>query len=320
MTAGRPMILYNIGHPWVRSVAREHVPDAFDLRFIDEAVPGAIEALLPEADFLVTGRVPPEWIPLLKRCRLVQKFGVGLDTVDVDGLRRAGIPLATSPTLTPEGVAEHTLTLILVLWKLLIPIHLSVREGGFDMFGRREDIHVVNGKTVGIVGLGRIGRRVAHLAHAFGTEILYADPIPAPPELERQLGARRTSFDEVIERSDVVTAHTPLTEETRQMFGAAEFARMKRGALFINTCRGGTYVLDDLYSALDSGHLGGAGLDVFDPEPPPVDHPLRRLPNVVLTPHNASGTVERHHAIARGQFVNCQRVLDGEVPLHLVEG
>ena len=314
----RPLIVYNLGHPWVRSVALEHAPAEFELRFPDDSGPGGIESLLPEADFLVSGRVPPEWVPLLKRCRLVQKYGVGLDTVDVEGLRSAGIPLATSPTLTPEGVAEHTLTLILALWKLLIPIHLSVRDGGFDMFGRRQDIHLLHGKTVGIVGLGRIGRKVARLVHAFEVDTLYYDLFRAPPELERELGARAVSFDEVVTRSDVVTVHTPLTAETRSLFGAPEFARMKPGALFINTCRGDTYDLDALYQALASGHLGGAGLDVFNPEPPPPDHPLLKLPNVVLTPHNASGTVERHHAIAREHFINCQRVLDGEEPLHLV--
>lgn len=317
MMAKRPLIVYNLDHPWVRSVALEHVPEEFELRFPDDD--GPIESLLPKADFLVSGGVLPEWVPLLKHCRLVQKFGVGLDTVDVEGLRRAGIPLATSPTLTPEGVAEHTLLLILALWRQLIPIHLGVREGGFDMFGCREDIHLLHGKRVGIVGLGRIGRKVARLLHAFEVDTLYSDPLRPPPELEQELGLQAVSFDEIITRSDVVTVHTPLTAETRQLFGAVEFARMKPGALFINTCRGDTYDLDALYRALASGHLGGAGLDVFHPEPPPPAHPLLRLPNVVLTPHNASGTVERHHAIAREHFINCQRVLAGKVPLHLVE-
>jgi D-3-phosphoglycerate dehydrogenase len=142
--------------------------------------------------------------------------------------------------------------------------------------------------------------------------------IRAPVDLETKLSLKPVSFDEAISQADIVTVHVPLTPLTRGMFGLAEFARMKPGAMYVNTSRGGTYDLDALYGALESGHLRGAGLDVFDPEPPPGEHPLLQLPNVICTPHMASGTVDRHRAIAQGQFANFRRILRGELPHDLV--
>src|SRR5205814_9459440 len=125
-------------------------------------------------------------------------------------------------------------------------------------------------------------------------------------------------FDALLTQADVVTVHVPITPETRGLFGAKEFARMKAGALFINTSRGDTYDMDALYRALSAGELGGAGLDVFNPEPPPADHPIRKLPNVICTPHMATGTVEAHLQKVQAQFDNFRRVLHGELPHNLV--
>jgi phosphoglycerate dehydrogenase-like enzyme len=132
------------------------------------------------------------------------------------------------------------------------------------------------------------------------------------------LGISFVTLDELLSQADIVSVHTPLTSETEGLFGAEEFARMKPGALFINTSRGGTYDMDALYDSLQSGHLGGAGLDVFNPEPPPPDHPITQLPNVICTPHMATGTVEAHQMKAQSQFNNFQRVLRGETPHNLI--
>src|SRR5262249_7560349 len=140
----------------------------------------------------------------------------------------------------------------------------------------------------------------------------------APADVEDALGGRYVSFGELLAAADVVSVHTPLTPETRGLFGAAEFARMKPGAPFVNPAPGGTHDMDALAAGLQSGHLGGAGLDVFNPQPPPADHPIRRLPNVVLTPHMATGTVEAHLEKARAQFANFQRVGRGEPPVNVV--
>jgi phosphoglycerate dehydrogenase-like enzyme len=315
----RAVALFNFADPWMREVIAEVAPPGFDVRFIDNpADAGRLHGLLPEADFLVTLELPAAWVPWLRRCRLVQHQGVGYDAIDVAALAAAGIPLGVTPEGTTVGVAEHTILLILALYKRLPEVHASLRRGEFDRLAWRPHCHFFAGKTLGVVGFGRIGQRVARLARAFDAPVIYSDVRPAPAAVEAELGARRRPFDDLLAEADVVTVHTPLTPETRGLFGAGEFARMRPGALFVNTARGGTYDMGALDEALRSGHLGGAGLDVFNPQPPPKDHPILRLPNVVLTPHMATGTVEAHREKARAQFANFERVLHGETPRNLV--
>lgn len=311
----KPLVIYTTCHPWVQAVVQEVAPADFAVHFLDLNDPVAAAEWLPRADFLVCLRLSPIQASLLKRCQLVMHNGVGYDAIDQRTLHEMGVPLAVTPAMTAETVAEHTLMMMLALSKQLIPAHISVQKGGFDLFGWRERSHTLFGKTVGIVGLGRIGKRVAHLAHAFGCQVIYNDLVAAAAELEQRLYLTRVSFEEILTTADVLTVHVPLTPLTKKMFGAAEFAQMKPDALYINASRGGTYDLDALYKSLVDGHLRGAGLDVFEPEPPPVQHPILQLPHVVCTPHIASGTVERQYAINRAQFANCQRVLAGQRPL-----
>jgi phosphoglycerate dehydrogenase-like enzyme len=317
MMPRHPVALFNTASRWMQGVIRDTAPPPFDVRFLeDPADDDQVRRLLPEADFLVTVKLPGAWVPRLSRCRLVQLQGVGSDGVDADGLARAGIPVALTPDGTVVGVAEHTLLLILAVYKRLTAVHDAVRRGEFDPVGWRPQCHFFRGKTLGLVGFGRIGRRVAHLANAFEAEVVYTDVARAAPGVEAELRARYLPLDRLLAEADVVSVHTPLTPETRGLFGAAAFARMKPGAVFVNTGRGETYSMDALHAALASGHLGGAGLDVFDPEPPPPDHPLLHLPNVVCTPHMATGTVEAHREKAAAQFENFRRVLRGEPPAH----
>jgi phosphoglycerate dehydrogenase-like enzyme len=312
--------LFNFSNRWMREMVLQAAPPVFDVQFLDPGADGdKLRHALGQADFLVTIESPADWVRSLARCRLVQLQGVGYDAVDCAALREARIPLAMTPEGTVVGVAEHTIMFILALYKRLIEVHASVRRGEFDKVGWRSGCHFLQGKTVGIVGFGRIGRRVAHLARAFQATVVYSDVQRAAPEIERELAAAYLPLDELLEQADVVSVHTPLTAHTRLMFREREFVRMKRGALFINTSRGETYDMDALCHALRSGRLGGAGLDVFNPQPPPQDHPLLQLPNVICTPHMATGTVEAHLEKARAQFENFARVLRGEAPLNLVQ-
>jgi phosphoglycerate dehydrogenase-like enzyme len=305
-----PVAVFNTQDPWMRQVIREVAPPGFDVRFVDDPA-GDPRDLLAAADFLVTVKLPTAWVPHLRRCRLVQLQGVGFDGVDRAGLDRAEVPFALTPEGTVTGVAEHTVMLILALYKRLTVVHDSVRRGEFDPTGWRSKCHTFRGKTLGVVGFGRIGRRVAHLANAFEATTVYHDVAPVDGD-----EGRYRPFDFLLAEADVVSVHTPLTADTRGRFGRREFARMKRGALFVNTSRGETYDRQALYESLEAGHLGGAGLDVFDPEPPD-DHPIVRLPNVICTPHMAAGTVESHQEKAAAQFANFQRVLRGEPPRNL---
>jgi phosphoglycerate dehydrogenase-like enzyme len=268
------------------------------------------------ADLLVTVKLPAAWVPYLRRCKLVQLQGVGFDGIDRAGLAQAGIPVALTPEGTVIGVAEHSILLMLAVYKRLTAVHAAVLRGEFDPVAWRPQCHFLQGKTVGIVGFGRIGRRVAHLVNAFEAEVIYFDVAPIPPEVAARLGATPVSLEQLLAQADVVSVHCPLTPQTRGLFGAKEFARMKKGAIFVNTGRGETYDMMALHEALVSGHLSGAGLDVFNPEPPPADHPLLHLPNVICTPHMATGTVEAHREKALAQFANLSRVLAGLPPLN----
>lgn len=309
--------VYALSHPWVdgviHEVAAQLAPDV-DVVCYDPADTAAAATHLPRADFVVCLKLSTEQVALLGRCRLVHHNGVGYDGIDRAALHARGIPLAITPALTAETVAEHTLMLILALNKQLVQVHASMQRGEFNLFGWRAESHTLFGKTVGIVGLGRIGRRVAELAHAFGCRVIYNDLVAAPAELATRLNLTRLSLEGVVAEADVLTVHVPLTELTRGMFGAAEFARMQPSALYINASRGATYDLDALYAALAAGNLRGAGLDVYQPEPPPANHPILQLPNVICTPHIASGTVERQYAIVTAQMENFLRVLRGEAP------
>ncbi len=272
--------------------------------------------LLPQADFLIALKLPNEYVPWLAPCRLVQTFGVGYDGIDRAGLAVRDIPLATTPEWAAIGVAEHTL--MLAVCRQVGPSSAQLRSGGFDKFGWRADARFVYGKTLGIVGFGRIGRRVGHLANAFDVRIIYNDLVRAPIDMESRTGASAVTLDELVAQADIVTVHVPLTDKTKGMFDADRFRAMKTGALFINTSRGPTYSIDALNDTLQSGHLAGAGLDVYAPEPPPPGHPLLQLSNVVCTPHMASGATEAQEEKTRAQFANIARVLRDKAPLNVV--
>ena len=318
MTARRPLAVFILSHPWLQDMVVKAAPSDFDVQFLDGADDEAMRSILPQADFLMATQLSAKWVPFLMRCKLVQHQGVGYDGIDAGALAAAEIPLAVTPEGTTIGVAEHTILLILALSKQLVLVHESLRRGEYDQIGWRANSHFFFGKTLGIIGFGRIGRRVAHLAGSFDVRLLYYDAVRAAPAVEQAEGVQYLPFDELLPQADIVTVHVPSAPDTRGLFGAKEFARMKAGALFINTSRGDTYDMDALYQALSTGELGGAGLDVFNPEPPPPDHPIRRLPNVICTPHMATGTVEAHLQKAQAQFDNFRRVLHGETPHNLV--
>ena len=314
MTDTKPLVVWTTCHPWIQEVVAEVQPDEFDVEFLDLNDADAVAATLPRVDALICLSLTTEQCRMLDRCKLVMHNGVGYDAIDIETLTEMGIPVAVTPVMTPEGVAEHALMLILALSKQLPAVQQSMKSGEWNMLGWREGSHNLSYKTLGIIGVGRIGKRIAHLAHAFGCRILYTDIVEAPEELAQAYGLERVERDVLIAQADIITLHVPLTDQTRGMFGAEEFASMKPGAIFINTSRGPTYDLEALVDSVESGHLFGAGVDVFDPEPPPGDHRVFSVMNIITTPHISSGTVERQYAINRAQFANAQRVFAGREP------
>lgn len=246
----------------------------------------------------------------------VQSTGAGFDVIDLAACTRAGIAVCNQAGSNKEAVAEHTLGLMLSLSKRIAVSDKGLRRvEGVDRYGQiGNDIH---GKTIGLIGIGHIGRRVAEICRTlFGMEVLACDPYLTEAQITAR-GARKTSLDDLLATSDFVSVHCPRNDETFGMFGRDAFGRMKRGAYFICTARGGIVVEDELAQAIGDGVIAGAGVDVFLKEPPPSDHPLLRFDNVIATPHIAGMTHEALHNMAASAARQWIALMHGEVPPHL---
>ncbi|MEP7359005.1 MAG: 2-hydroxyacid dehydrogenase [Anaerolineales bacterium] len=302
----------------VEAIVRRCLPPEFDLRVRrpDQSVPDALR----EMDFVLVATTPLPAAALAgaPRLRLIQHQGVGYDKTDVAAAAARGLPVALCPAGTSIGVAEHVFLLILALYKQLRAAETALRGGTWLQWELRPGSYEVAGKTVGLLGLGRIGREVAVRARAFAAEVCYSDVFRAPPEAEQALGVRFVSFAELLAQADIVSLHLPLTSATRHIIGAAELAQMRPNAILINTARGPLVDEPALISALQSGQIAGAGLDVFEAEPLPAGHPLAALPNVVLTPHISAGTADALVIKMKACFANMQRVARGEAPHDVV--
>ncbi|HTX00025.1 MAG TPA: C-terminal binding protein [Acidimicrobiales bacterium] len=221
----------------------------------------------------------------LPELELVVRWGVGYDQIDTAAATRLGIAVANAPSYCTHSVAEHALALALALTRRIVASDREIHRGGFG--GAGWDVPTIGGSTFGVVGCGRIGSRVARLASAFGCEVL-ANDIRTPGQLPE--GITMVGLRQLLERSDLVTLHVPLTAETRHLIDAERLGWMKPGALLVNTSRGRVVDEAALVEALRSGRLAGAGLDVYETEPLPLDSPLRSLDNAVLTPHEAASS------------------------------
>ena len=265
-----------------------------------------------EADALMVRGTPvgAADIERAKKLRIICKQGVGYDTVDVVAAKKHGIVVCRTPGVNSDAVAEIALALGLAVGRRVAEFDRRIRAG--QPVARHDFLAVeTEGKTVGVVGVGNIGSRVARKwASAFRARVIGFDPYisNAPCEL-------KASLDEVLCESDLVTLHVPLNDETRHMIGTREIALMKKTAVLVNTCRGGVVDEAALYEAMKAGQLFGAGLDVWDVEPPPRDHSLLTLPNVIATPHVAGNTFETQERSALWVARQAVDFLQGKPPL-----
>jgi len=272
-----------------------------DMEFFDSTEPGATAERIREAEFVLTNkaRLDEATLSSARRLKFIGLTATGTDNVDLEAARRLGIAVTNIRAYCTRSVVEHVFGVLLSLTHKLNRYHQAVKEGDW----RKSDvfcllaypIRELSAMTLGIVGFGELGRGVADMARAFGMTTLIARRRGAPAADDG-----RTDFEEVLERSDVVSLHCPLTPETRNLMGAAEFRRMKREAILINTARGGLVDSQALVDALREGNLGGAGIDVLREEPPTHDDPLLDYDsdNIILTPHIAWATIEaRQNAI-----------------------
>ena len=256
----------------------------------------------------------------LDRCPellVISAWGAGYDTVDVAACSERGVIVVNQSGGNKEAVAEHALAMMVTLLKRIDESGRSLRRGRATV---REDFmgRDLLDKTLGIVGLGNIGARMAEIAGvAFRMRVLAYDPY-VDADTCKARGAEKTDLATLLAESDIVTLHCPLTDETRHMLDAAAYAAMKAGALFVNTARGGIHDEEALYDALVSGHLGGAGLDVWSVEPPPADHPLLGLDNVVASPHTAGITDDSRRRLTEIAIEQLADILAGRKPPRLI--
>jgi D-3-phosphoglycerate dehydrogenase len=285
---------------------------------VSGAAPGSAEIgkALPDvhAVLLRTARLGAEDIERAPSLRVIARHGVGVDNVDVREAARRGIPVLITPRANSRSVAEHVFALALAVNRNLLPADRSVRGGRFadrDGIVGRE----LFGTTIGVVGLGRIGAEVVRIAaRGFGMRVLGHDPMLSPGEV-RERGAEPVgALHDLLGACDLLTVHVPLSGGTRGLIGRRELASMRRGAVLIQASRGGVVDEDALTQALRSGHLAGAGIDVYGTEPPPEDHPFLSLENVVLTPHAAALTEQAMRRMAVDAATGILDVLAGADP------
>jgi D-3-phosphoglycerate dehydrogenase / 2-oxoglutarate reductase len=255
-----------------------------------EAV-AATDALITRSGTAVT----PELVSAGDRLRIVGRAGVGLDNVDVDACTARGILVINAPTANIMSATEHTMAMLLALCRDIPEAHASVKRGEWT---RSKFLGVeLDGKTLGVIGLGRIGSRVTTRARAFGMKVIAYDPYISDTAYDK-VGASKVSLAELLRTADVITVHTPMTDETRSMIGREEMAAMRDGVIVLNIARGGIYDEQALADALNSGKIAGAAVDVYVEEPPGKDHPLLNAKNIILSPHIGANTIEAQDRVA----------------------
>jgi phosphoglycerate dehydrogenase-like enzyme len=249
------------------------------------------------------------------RLRLIQKLGIGVDTIDLDAARRAGVAVCNMPGTNTRAVAELTLLLMLATLRRLVELDTETRAGkGWALDAAvLDELGELGGRTVGLVGFGAVGRSLTPMLHGVGARVLYTDVVADATQ-----PATFASLHELLRSSDIVSLHVPLTPDTIQLMNEQRFASMKRGSILVNTARGGLVDQDALHRALMNGHVRGAALDVFAAEPADTSHPLFRLRNVIVTPHLAWFTAETLNRSLDVFAENCRRLRDGAPLLNRV--
>ena len=303
------------------SIAKELLPPSLDAVIARHGTP-EFQAALGDAACLVgfgEGTMDDSFYASAPNLKLVQLLSAGYDRCDIEAARRAGVPICNNGGANSTAVAEHAILLMLAVCRRLVWQHSNVVAGRWRGNAVQDvQLFELKGRTLGIVGLGTIGKKTARLAQAFGMKVQYYDILRLSEERADDLGVQFALFEEVLRTSDIVSLHVPLSKATRLMMGAAQFKMMKPSAYLINTCRGPVVDEPALIEALRLGTIAGAGLDVFDQEPPPPNNPLFSLQNVVLTAHFAGPTLENQYTRFRNAFDNCQRVIRGDNPLWVI--
>ena len=302
--------------------AQRMKPEGFTLQMMPATASAAdLAAAMREAEYLVgfIRTLPDEAYTDAKQLKLVQVLSAGYDRVNIAGARKARVPICSNGGANSVAVAEHTLMLILAVYRKLVAFHQNVAGGRWhEGIPRSVDIFELEGKTVGLVGLGHIGQQVARRLQAFDAEVIYYDTFRRSPDEEARLGVRYVPLNALLETADVVSLHVPLNDETRKLIDAEALGHMKPKAILINTCRGEVVDERALLDALQQGRILGAGLDTLEQEPTDPKNPLLTLANVTLTPHTAGPTLDSFRKRFQNGYANVQRVAQGQAPWWII--
>ena len=306
------------------------MPASFDVQFYPGADEEQLAEVCADADVILTSSTtPPITAKIISRARvlkLIQLTGSGYNTVDLAAADKAGVPVARIPGQNSRPVAQLAFVLMSLLDRGILEADAETKKGKFDEVRekvRKEGAYELEGRVLGILGVGPVGKEMARIGAFFGAALCYFDIIRLSPQQEKELKLTYVDFETLFKRSDILTLHIPLTEKTRKWIGSKELGWMKPAAILINTSRGGIVDEEALLDALRSGRLRGAALDVFEMEPIPRDHPFLSLDNdlrkrLILTPHIGGATRQAHSRMYQESIDNILRVLRGEQPKYVV--
>lgn len=298
------------------------LPNGFELRMVShDARRAEITMAMREVDYLLgfLFRLPDDAYLNARRLKLIQVLSAGYDMVNIEGARKARIPICSNGGANSVAVAEHAIMLMLAVYRKLIAFHQNVIGGRWHTgILRAVDIYEIEGKTVGLVGFGNIGEQVARRLRAFNARVIYYDSVRRDASVEGGLGVEYSPLDQLLESADIVSLHVALNDRTRNLIDREALARMKPEAILINTCRGEVVDESALIEALSEGRLLGAGLDTLRKEPTDPANPILKLSNVVLTPHSAGPTVDSFRKRFQNGYANIQRIARGERPFWVI--
>ncbi len=307
--------------PRLSAEVTQHARAADTVQVIRPQAPETeILAPMADAEYLVLfpSVLDDAYIRAGRNLKLIQLVSAGFDRINVALCRELGIPVANNGGTNAPDVAEHTLMLMLAFQRRFTELDRFVKAGQWRGIDSAQTTFTLAGKTIGIIGLGQIGQRVAALLAPFGVRILFYDAYPPSVDVSDALAARPVTLNTLLSEADIITVHVPLNAETRNLINTHTLARMKDTALLVNTCRGEVVDEEALAAALRSGTIRGAALDVLVKEPPPSDHPLLDLDNVIFTPHTAGVTFDSFARRGAFIFANIERVAQGQAAQALV--
>ncbi|MEM7124846.1 MAG: 2-hydroxyacid dehydrogenase [Chloroflexota bacterium] len=309
--------------PEIVDLIVQHAPAGFEVSVHADSLPDAEKVIIvQDADFLMlTGRsVPDEALRSARKLKLIQLISAGYNHMNLPLCQALGIAVANNGGTNAIDVAEHTIALILSVYCKLRENDQLVRTNQWNPGHFSRSTYTINGRTVGIIGMGEIGQRVAHLLGSFGCQLLYHDLVPLSVGQEETLSVTRVPLPDLLQQADIVTLHTSLTDESRSLISHDELALMKPTALLVNTCRGPVVDEAALIDALTHKRILGVALDVLVEEPPAPDNPILQMENVLLSPHCAGNSYDTWSRRGKFMLENIERVWNGQSPLAVVNG